>query len=37
MDYRKQFAIYRAWSNVGEEMEALRRDYGSGTAGALEA
>ena len=26
-----------AWSKVREEMEALRRDYGSGAAGALEA
>ena len=26
-----------AWSKVGEELEALRRDYGSGAAGALEA
>ena len=26
-----------AWSNVREELEALRRDYGSGAAGALEA
>lgn len=26
-----------AWSRVREELEALRRDYGSGAAGALEA
>ncbi len=26
-----------AWSKVKEEMAALRRDYGSGAAGALEA
>ena len=26
-----------AWSKVREEMEELRRDYGSGAAGALEA